>query len=235
VRTVKNIQKRPSDPDRRLPVGDSRRNRLRVHTGGTPSEGAILAAAEELLDSQGLHELSVSAIVAAADVARPTFYFYFPSKFAVVATLLQRVFDEILETVQPWLSRRDNESPQELLRSALQTAAGLWHQHGAAIRAAHENAHAAPELGAVWFAIMERFRAILCEEIRNTRAATGAAGGIDAELLSATLIWSSERVLYMSTRNIDPRLSGPDAAVEGLLAIWVPAIYGCPYIPPPAT
>jgi AcrR family transcriptional regulator len=144
VRTVKNSQKQVPDPDRRLPVGDSRcvpasaprtvaplrRNRLRVHTGGTPSEGAILDAAEELLESQGLHELSVAAIVAAADVARPTFYFYFPSKYAVVATLLQRVFDEILETVQPWLSRPDGESPQTVLRGALQMAAQLWHHHG---------------------------------------------------------------------------------------------------------
>jgi TetR/AcrR family transcriptional regulator, ethionamide resistance regulator len=214
------------------PAAGVRRPRLREHAGDTSPELAIVAAAETLLQTHRLHDLSVSAIIEAAGVSRPTFYFYFPSKYAVVATLLQRVFDEILESVQPWLTRGEGESPEATLRTVLGMAAHLWHQHGAAIRAAQENAHADPELGAAWFAIMERFRVALCQEIRRARVASDLACGIDPELLSATLIWSSERTLYMTTLGDDPHLATPEAGVDGLLAIWLPAIYGIRYIPP---
>lgn len=175
----------------------TRRSRLRGQTGETSPEMTIVAAAEDLLATQSLHDLSASAIIDAAGVSRPTFYFYFPSKYAVVAALLRRVFDEIEQSVQPWLTRGGNESPETTLRSLLRLCARQWHDHAAVIHAAHENAHADPELGAMWFAIMERFRVILCAEIQRVRASTDSVGGIDPEVLSATLIWASERTLYM--------------------------------------
>jgi hypothetical protein len=55
---------------------------------------------------------------------------------------------------------------------------------------------------------------------------------MDAELLSSTRIWASERILYISARKVDPRLDAPEPAVEGLLAIWLPSIYGLPYVEP---
>lgn len=198
----------------------------------TSPEETIIAATEDLLATRSLHDLSASAIIDAAGVSRPTFYFYFPSKYAVVAALLKRVFAEIEHSVQPWLNRGGNESPEITLRSLLRLCAQQFRDHAAIILAAHENAHADPELGAIWFAIMERFRIILCAEIHRVRASAESVGGIDPEILSATLIWSSERTLYMAARGDDPRLSTSEAGAEGLLAIWLPAIYGIPYSPP---
>jgi hypothetical protein len=64
------------------------------------------------------------------------------------------------------------------------------------------------------------------------RASRGRPAGPEIDLLASTLIWSSERVFYLSSIGIDPSLHGPDDAVEGLMSIWVPAIYGTDYRPP---
>lgn len=209
-----------------------RRSRPRDHGGESSPEIAIITATEGLLASVPLHDLRVSAIIDAAGVSRPTFYFYFPSKYAVVSALLQRIFGAIQESVEPWLARAGEDSPVATLRSLLRMCARQWYEHDAVIRAAHENAHADPELGTIWFAIMERFRAILSSEIQRVRTSTGVVSGIDSDVLSATLVWASERTLYMTARRDNVLLPTPEAGAEGLLAIWLPAIYSLPYSPP---
>jgi AcrR family transcriptional regulator len=198
----------------------------------SPARRAILDATESLLGTTRLHDLSVSAILADAGVSRPTFYSYFPSKYAVVAELLRDVFGEVFRTVQPWLSADGQQRPEQTLRTILRDAASLLHEHGSVIRAAHENAQTDRTIGQEWFSIMQRFRDALRTELIAVRARTSRSEATDVDLLASTLIWSSERVFYLSTLGIDPSLHGSDDAVEGLMSIWVPAIYGIPYTPP---
>lgn len=200
----------------------------------TPAERAILDATEELLATTGLHDLTASVIMERAQISRPTFYSYFSSKHAVVAKLLLRVFDDIYVAVQPWVTAVDEERPDLVLREVLQQAAAMLHDHGAVLRAAHENAHVTPELGSAWYTTMERFRVTLEAQIVLIREAHGLPTD-DAEQLSSTLIWASERVFYLSTRHLDPRISTSADAVEALLMIWIPSIYGAPYAGPAHT
>jgi TetR/AcrR family transcriptional regulator, ethionamide resistance regulator len=221
------------DTVHRVPRPTSSSPTERTGVQQTAAEMAILEATERLLRTTALHELSASTIIEVAGISRPTFYSYFPSKFTVVALLLRQVFDEVFESIQPWLTSAEGQRPELVLREILRKAAVLLHQHRAIVRAAHENAHADPEIGAEWYTIMQRFRSALVAEIDAVRAAGAGPSVADVELLSSTLIWSSERVFYLSTRGVDPTLSSPEAAVEGLLSIWVPAIYGTPHTPPP--
>jgi AcrR family transcriptional regulator len=204
------------------------RARIRAHDADTPAELTILAATDELLATTSLTDLTVTQITDHAGLSRPTFYFYYPTKYAVVATLLDRVFAQIFEAVTPWLERDPGADPEPTLRSGLHAAAELWRSDHA-IRAAHEHWHAAPELTNVWLAIMERFRTTLATEIARERQ-TGTPG-LDAELLSTTLIWASERLLYITALGTDPTLTSSDQAVEGLLGLWLPTIYALPYPP----
>ena len=50
--------------------------------------------AERLLEERSLAEISVDDLAKGAGISRPTFYFYFPSKDAVLMTLLDRVIAE---------------------------------------------------------------------------------------------------------------------------------------------
>jgi hypothetical protein len=141
------------------------------------------------------------------------------------------VFDDILATVAPWLTAGLAERPVPLLRQVLRRSAVTLHEHAPVLRAAHENAHVSAELGAAWFATMDRCRTALRGEIEAERARRRVPAD-DAALLASTLIWASERLFYLSTRGVDPSVAGPEDAVEALLTIWVPAIYGTPYSPP---
>ena len=53
-----------------------------------------LTTAERLLEHRPLAEISVDDLAKGAGISRPTFYFYFPSKDAVLLTLLERVIVE---------------------------------------------------------------------------------------------------------------------------------------------
>jgi AcrR family transcriptional regulator len=57
-------------------------------TRGEECRARLLAAAARKFAQHGYHETKVSTIVADAGVSQPTFYFYFPSKEAVFAELV---------------------------------------------------------------------------------------------------------------------------------------------------
>src|SRR5436309_15254176 len=94
-------------------------DRPRGHTGTSETELVIFAATERLLTEVPLHDISVADIIEQAKVARATFYFYFSSKYAVVAGLLVQIMDEIYDVVEPFRARSADEPPDVALRRSL--------------------------------------------------------------------------------------------------------------------
>src|SRR6516225_471770 len=123
-----------------------RADRPRAHTGDSHTEVAIFEATERLLGHVRLQDLSVAQIVERAGVSRATFYFYFSSKYAVVAGLLARVMDDIYSVMQPFVRRTEDSRAEDVLRESLQAAARVWALHRALLRGVMENWHAVPEL-----------------------------------------------------------------------------------------
>src|SRR5213078_5343648 len=70
------------------------RGRRAPRATGEDRERDILATFERLLEERPLHEISVDDLARGAGISRPTFYFYFASKEAVLLTLLDRMVDE---------------------------------------------------------------------------------------------------------------------------------------------
>src|SRR5688572_25866239 len=70
------------------------RGRRSARPSGDDRELAILATAERLLAERPLSAISVDDLARGAGISRPTFYFYFASKDAVLLTLLDRVVAE---------------------------------------------------------------------------------------------------------------------------------------------
>ena len=77
---------RPARPDGRV----ARAQRLREER-----RGQVLAAARRLFAEHGYHATSIHDIIAAADIARGTFYLYFESKRAIFDELLEGFFSTI--------------------------------------------------------------------------------------------------------------------------------------------
>ncbi|MDQ1630892.1 MAG: TetR/AcrR family transcriptional regulator, ethionamide resistance regulator, partial [Frankiaceae bacterium] len=64
----------------------------------------MLAATAVLLGTHRFDQVSVADILTKAGVSRASFYFYFPSRQAVLAELVRRAVEQGHEAAAPWLS-----------------------------------------------------------------------------------------------------------------------------------
>src|SRR3954451_10365512 len=94
------------------------RSRRTPKVSGDERERAILAAFERALDERALNEISVDDIARGAGISRPTFYFYFASKEAVLLSLFERMLAEA-DARRGDVLERLGDDPRARLREAL--------------------------------------------------------------------------------------------------------------------
>jgi TetR/AcrR family transcriptional regulator, ethionamide resistance regulator len=195
--------------------------RRRGQRKGDLKEEAILATCERLLAEKPLGEIGVDELAAGAGISRPSFYFYFESKNAVLRTLVQRLADRMYAQAATFLARADEE-PEVTISRSIAAAADQWREHGPVLRAAVESWGTVPELQAFWEDIIRRF-------VEQAAARIAEEGGSDppAESLAKALIWMNERCFYTSSLGAEPALSD-DELVPTLTAIWMRAIFTPP-------
>jgi AcrR family transcriptional regulator len=173
-----------------------------------------------------LHELSVAQIIEEAKLSRATFYFYFGSKYAVIAGLLSQVMEQIYDVARPFLEHKDDEPPQAALRRGIEAAAELWSSHRPALRALSEHWHAVPELRDLWLGVIARFTDAFAGEIDRQRGEGLAPPGVDSRQLAASLLWAAERCFYVAGLAVEDALPSEKEAVDALYALWYGGIYG---------
>jgi AcrR family transcriptional regulator len=193
------------------------------HPGASDAETLILDAAERLLDTVPLHELSVAAVIDQAGISRATFYFYFSSKFAVLTALVARITDEIYDAIQPYLRGANGLPFDAALERRIEASAAVWRSHRPVLRAAVENWHAFPELRSLWLGVIERMTSDIAEEIEHGR---GQGLLPDSRQLAAVLAWTTERCLYVSGLGMYDFLPDEQAAVAGITSLWLAALNG---------
>ena len=190
---------------------------------GDLKEEAILATCERLLAERPLNEIGVDELAAGAGISRPSFYFYFESKSAVLRALVERVADEMYAESERWLAR-ETEPPELNVSRSIGAAAALWRDHGPVLRAAVQTWGSVPEMRAFWEDTVRRFVEQSAERISEKRASGAAPPGPDPEALAIALIWMNERCFYVNSLGADPALSD-DELVPTLTAIWLRAIF----------
>src|SRR5918999_4223221 len=124
------------------------RSRRAPRATGDDRERAILETAERLLEERPLHEISVDDLARGAGISRPTFYFYFSSKEAVLLALLDRVVEEARASRGDALERQ-GEDPRGRLRQAINGIYETFRAHRAVMLAGAEGS-ANPEVRDVW-------------------------------------------------------------------------------------
>lgn len=198
------------------------RGRRTPRVSGEDRERAILATAERLLAERGLDGFSVDDLAKGAGLSRPTFYFYFASKDAVVLTLLDRVVDEANRTE---LRLDFAHDPVGSWRAVIANIVDVFSRHRAVVAAAVAAHAASPELRAQWATTMERWIGQCADVIRAERRRGAAPPGQPARELAVALNLMNERVLAASFTGEQPAVK-ERSVVDVLLAIWLPAIYG---------
>ena len=105
---------------------------------GDKQRQAILQAVRELLQEKPFAELSVSTISLRAGVARSGFYFYFDSKYAVLAQLMAEAAEELEELTQDFAPRQPGESPEQFAKRMVGSAAAVYAHNDPVMTACNE-------------------------------------------------------------------------------------------------
>ncbi|OMC44671.1 TetR family transcriptional regulator [Mycobacterium sp. IS-2888] len=102
------------------PTPTARRSR------GDLQREAIVSAVRELLQESSFADLSVSTISERARIARSGFYFYFDSKYDVLAVILGEATHELEELTQYFAPRAPGETPAAFARRMVGSAATVF-------------------------------------------------------------------------------------------------------------
>ncbi len=93
---------------------------------GDRQRDAIVAAVGELLHERSFADLSVSTISERAGVARSGFYFYFDSKYAVLAVILADASDLLDSLTHHFAPREPGETPAAFAKRMVGSAAAVY-------------------------------------------------------------------------------------------------------------
>ncbi|AYF79434.1 TetR/AcrR family transcriptional regulator [Nocardia yunnanensis] len=207
-------------------VNQSRKSTAGLRRRGTISKGdqreaQILEETRRLLTTKPMAALTVDDITHATGISRTSFYFYFPSKQAVLARLMEDVSDAYAQT-HVWLP---STGPQrELLHTQLTGAAEIWHDNSTILVCSLEGyASTYPPLTEFIAGIQARFTTALAAKIDRDRAAGLAPAGIDSATLAGLVtLMRDGRLSQLSAEPRGVVLHGVDDLTEAILRL----IYG---------
>jgi len=207
-------------PPSRLPP-----SRRRGPAKGDLKERAILETCERLLAEKPLRDISVDELATGAEISRPSFYFYFESKDAVLRALVEDVVNRMYSEAEGWLEQ-SGDPPEVVISRSIEAGAAQWREHGPVLRAAVQTWGTVPEMRVFWEAIVGRFVAQSAERIEEERQNGDAVpGGPDATAVATALIWMNERCFYTNSLGAEVALASEDL-VPTLAEIWLRVLYG---------
>jgi AcrR family transcriptional regulator len=203
------------------------RGRRATRASGDDRERAILETAEKLLEERPLGEISVDDLAKGAGISRPTFYFYFPSKDAVVLTIIDRLVADAAEGREEILTALAEQGPRAGLRESLQNLYGAFRSRPGVVRAGSELRATNQEARDLWAAVMEGWVVDVTAVIEFQRDRGAAPPGPPAREMAIALVQMNERAQYATLLDEQPSLDR-DRALDVLIEIWLRAIYGTP-------
>ena len=178
------------------------------------------------MEQRPFSDISVDDLAKGAGISRPTFYFYFPSKDAVLLTLLERVINQADAALAQLI-----ENPPSDRFSIWRTGINLFFETFGAHRAVCAAAVAAKTTGTeaqdIWSTSMQRWIDHIAGVIEAERARGAAPVTLPAHELSTALNLMNESVMTASFAGHQPSLSD-DRVLDNLVHIWTTSIYGEP-------
>jgi AcrR family transcriptional regulator len=206
-------------------VGSARthRGRRSARPSGDDRELAILSTAERLLRERSLADISVDDLAKGAGLSRPTFYFYFPSKDAVLFTLFERVIMEADSALETMVANPPADL-KALWRIGINVFVETFGAHRAVSLAA-DAARTNKDVDELWSRFMQKWVDHTTTVIEAERARGAAPVTLPAHNLSAALNLLNEKVMLSSFA--DGRPSVPDdQLLDTLVHVWVSSVYG---------
>jgi TetR/AcrR family transcriptional regulator, ethionamide resistance regulator len=206
-------------------VGSARthRGRRSARPSGDDRELAILSTAERLLRDRPLAEISVDDLAKGAGLSRPTFYFYFPSKDAVLFTLFERVIMEADSALETMIANPPADL-KALWRIGINVFVETFGAHRAVSLAA-DAARTNKDVDELWSRFMQKWVDHTTTVIEAERARGAAPVTLPAHNLSAALNLLNEKVMLSSFADGRPSVPS-EQLLDTLVHVWVTSVYG---------
>lgn len=201
------------------------RGRRSTRPSGDDRELAILSTAERLLQDRPLAEISVDDLAKGAGLSRPTFYFYFPSKDAVLLTLFEQVIVEADSALEA-MAANPPADVEALWRTGINVFVETFGSHRAVSLAA-DLGRTNKDLRDLWSRFMQKWVGHIAAVIEAERARGAAPVTLPAHELSAALNLLNEKVMLTSFAGERPSVPGGQL-LDTLVHIWVTSIYNEP-------
>lgn len=192
-----------------------------------PSKGGrqrerIIEVTLGLLATTSIADLSVARIADGAGIARSGLYFYFDSKYAVLAAALDDVWAEFDEArTTPVVL--DSLHPVASIGQILRRAARVWKAHGPLLSACEQARNQDLRLGEMWRAFIERTTIPVTAMLVQQRDA-GRIDPVSSNLtkLVQVLVGMTVNALLSEIETGDDE--SLDAVVDPISAVWIAAL-----------
>lgn len=199
------------------------RARRTPRPSGDDRQMAILATAERLLADRTFSEISIDDLARGAGISRPTYYFYFASKDAVLLELLDGVVEQAQTAAGDVLDHLA-ENPQARWREAISAFYEAFRSHRAVTLACAQVRGTNAEIRQLWATVMEGWVHCTATAIEAERERGAAPAGLSARDLAVALNSMNERVLYATFSDDGPAVV-ESRVVDVLLNVWLNSIY----------
>lgn len=193
---------------------------------GDRQRHAIVQAVRELLTEKPFAELSVSTISDRAGVARSGFYFYFESKYAVLAHILGDVAGELEDLTGDFAPRGDDETPAEFAKRMIGSAAVVYAHNDPVMSACNLARGTDAEIRE----ILDRYNDLVIDQIVpvvEAEIGNGTADPVTDDVRGLVRILVGATAMTLSGESM---FTGPDRdlprAVAVLEKLWLHALWG---------
>lgn len=209
------------------------RGRRAKRPTGDEREELIRETLEKLLEEKRFHQISIDDLARGAGISRPSFYFYYESKEAVLLTLLDEIVKQA-DATSDLAQAAIAQDPQRFLRDALAAYVHILGEHSSLIVAVTQAAAASPEVRDLWNIVRERWVQMAQAGIEAERERAGLAATIPARELAVALLSMNEGVMYSAFAGEQPAID-TDRVIDVLTHVWANAVYEGHELPPTAT
>lgn len=177
------------------------------------------------MEGRALTDISVDDLAKGAGISRPTFYFYFPSKDAVLLALVEQVIDEADRNADEAMGGMDASVDPAGVWKAINALFRTFGSHRAVTLAGSAARPTNAEVRARWSRFMQKWIDHTRESIEAERARGAAPHTIPALDLATSLNLMNERTMLAAFADDQPAVAS-EHLVDTLAHIWVTSIYG---------
>ncbi|MDR3664739.1 MAG: TetR/AcrR family transcriptional regulator [Mycobacterium sp.] len=195
----------------------------RSRSRGDRQRDAIVAAVRELLEERPFADLSVSTISARAGVARSGFYFYFDSKYAVLARIVSEAMAELDALTHNFAPREPDETPASFAKRMVGSAAAVFATNDPIMSACTVAQNTDAEIRDLMADFEDGVIAKIVGLVRQDAGARPISDDLPA--LVRTLVSTTAFTLSHDSAFIG-RDGDPQRALEIMERLWLSALWG---------